>query len=73
MTEPSTPSNLTDPDEAVRNRVLERAKAINGELLARLQTVADGLDAGVHLAALGGLDGIEREVERLRGFLLLLR
>lgn len=62
-----------DPDEAVRNRVLERVKAINDALLARLHTVADDLNAGVHLAALGGLDGIEREVEQMRSFLLLLR
>lgn len=73
MTGSSTQPNLTDPDEAVRNRVLERVKAINGKLLARLETVADDLDAGGHLAALGGLDGIEREVERMRSFLLLLR
>jgi len=73
MTERTTGPNLTDPDEAVRNRIFERAKAINGKLLARLQTVADDLDAGGHLAALGGLDGIEREVERMRSFLLLLR
>ncbi len=73
MTESSTQPNLTDPDEAVRNRILERAQAINTKLLARLQTVADDLDAGGHLAALGGLDGIEREVEQMRSFLLLLR
>jgi len=73
MPEPTTQPHPPDPDEAVRGRVLERAKAINGMLLARLQTVADDLDAGGHLAALGGLDGIEREVERMRSFLLLLR
>jgi hypothetical protein len=73
MTGSSTQPNLTDPDEAVRNRILERARAINTKLLARLQTVADDLDAGGHLAALGGLDGIEREVAQMRSFLLLLR
>lgn len=73
MTGPSTEPHPTDPDEAVRSRVLERAKAINTKLLARLETVADDLDAGGHLAALGGLDGIEREVAQMRSFLLLLR
>jgi hypothetical protein len=62
-----------DPDAVLRDRVLERAKTINTKLLTRLQTVADDLDAGGHLAALGGLDGIEREVERKHSFLLLLR
>ena len=37
--------------------------AINAKLLARLATVADDLDAGGHLAALGGLDGLEREID----------
>lgn len=69
----STPPHPPDPDTALRERVLERAKAINTTLLARLQTVADDLDAGSHLAALGGLDGVEREVTQMRSFLLLLR
>jgi hypothetical protein len=69
----STPPHPPDPDAALRERVLERAKATNEALLARLQTVADDLDAGGHLAALGGLDGIEREVAQMRSFLLLLR
>ena len=52
--------------------MLARASAINGKLLARLATVSDDLDAGGHLAALGGLDGIEREIDTMRSFLLLL-
>ena len=73
MSSSTTQPHPPDPDAAVRDRVLERAKAISGKLLARLETVADDLDAGGHLAALGGLDGIEREVERMRSFPLLLR
>lgn len=69
----STAPHPSDPDAALRERVLERAKAINSALLARLETVADDLDAGGHLAALGGLDGIEREIAQMRSFLLLLR
>ena len=33
---------------------------------------SDDLDAGGHRAALGGLDGIEREIQTMRSFLLLL-
>ncbi|MGC9224924.1 MAG: hypothetical protein ACP5E2_13435 [Terracidiphilus sp.] len=61
-----------DLDEAIRQRVLERVKGINTKLLARLGTVAEDLDAGGHRAALGGLDGIERQVETMRSLLLLL-
>jgi hypothetical protein len=73
MTEPNRKPQLHDLDEALRRLVLARASAINGKLLARLATVSDDLDAGGHLAALGGLDGIEREIETMRSFLLLLR
>jgi hypothetical protein len=47
--------------------------AINGSVLARLATVSDDLEAGHHLAALGALDGLERQIETIRNFLLLLR
>ena len=69
-TKPNPPSR--DCDQALRRHILARAKAINGKLLARLATVADDLDAGHDLAALGGLDGIEREIQTMRSFLLLL-
>jgi hypothetical protein len=72
MSKPTAQPKSPDPDEAIKNRILDRAKVINGKLLARLKTVADDLDAGGHLAALGRLDGIEREIERMRSFLLLL-
>jgi hypothetical protein len=59
-------------DDAVRARIIARATAINGVLLSRLATVSDDLDAGLDRAALGGLDGIEREITTMRSFLLLL-
>ena len=59
-------------DKALRERILGHASAINGSLLARLATVSDDLDQGHHLAAIGRLDGLEREIERMRSFLLLL-
>jgi hypothetical protein len=61
-----------DLDEAIRKRVIERAMAINTKLLARLATVADDLDTGGHRAAIGGLDGLERDIGTMRSFLLLL-
>ena len=72
MTETNTEPQPHDLDEAIRLRILERAKAINTKLLARLRTAADDLDAGGHRAALGGLDGIERQIDTMRSLLLLL-
>jgi hypothetical protein len=63
------PSEL---DEALRKLILKRAMAVNTTLLARLATVADDLDAGGHRAALGGIDGIERQIDTMRSLLLLL-
>lgn len=73
MTEPNRNPQPPELDDALRRLVLARASAINGRVLARLATVSDDLDAGGHLAALGGLDGLEREIDRMRSFLLLLR
>jgi hypothetical protein len=72
MTETNTVPRPRNPDETIRKLVIGRAMAINTKLLARLATLADDLDAGCHRAALGGLDGIEREIGTLRSFLLLL-
>jgi hypothetical protein len=69
MAEPKT----NDPDQAVRERILERVKEINQKLLVRLGTAADDLDNNRHFAALGGIDGIEREIGEMRSFLFLLR
>jgi hypothetical protein len=60
-------------DEAIRLRILERATEINTKLLARLTTAAGDLEVGGHLAALGGLDGIEKQIDTMRSLLLLLR
>jgi hypothetical protein len=73
MTPPDPQTPPRDLNAAVRRLILARAAEINGKLLARLATVADDLDQGNHLAALGALDGIEREIEQMRSFLLLLR
>ena len=72
MKETNTQPQPPNLDEAIRRRVIERAMDINTKLLARLATVADDLDVGGHRAALGGLDGLEREITTMRSLLLLL-
>ena len=73
MTKSDPQTQPRDLDAAVKRLILARAAGINGNLLARLATVADDLDQGSHLAAICGLDGMEREINRMRSFLLLLR
>ena len=72
MTKTNTEAQPHDLDEAIRLHILERAKAINSELLTRLRIAAEDLEAGRHRAALGGLDGLERQIETMRSLLLLL-
>ena len=72
MTATNTEPQPRELDEALRKLVLKRAMEINTKLLARLATVADDLDVGGHRAALGGIDGIERQIDTMRSFLLLL-
>ena len=61
-----------DPDLLLRQHIISRAKLVSGTLLERLVTATNDLGAGNGLAALGGIDGIERDVQTLRSFLLLL-
>ena len=72
MKETNTQPQPPNLDEAIRRRVIERAMDINTKLLARLATVADDLDVGGHRAALGGLDGLDRQIDTMRSLLLLL-
>ena len=70
MTQTGTPP--LDPDEAIRERILSRAKAVNAQILERLRIAADDLEAGEHRAALRALDGIEAQIGIIRSVLLLL-
>jgi hypothetical protein len=73
MTQSKRPQpNPLDINQAIRDRILGRVKGINWDLLTRLQTAADDLNQGHHLAALGALDGIEREIATIRSYLSLL-
>jgi len=72
MTKTNDPQHTLDPEEAIRQRILEQVKAINSELLTRLSVAASDLEDGRHLAALGGLDGMESQIENVRCLLRLL-
>ena len=60
-------------DRAVRALIIRRAREINGKILTCLSIVSDDLDENNYLGAIGGLDGLENEIVRMRHFLLLLR
>ena len=61
-----------EADDALRVLILRRAKEINGKILTSLAIVSDELDDQNYLGALGGLDGLEREIATMRSILLLL-
>lgn len=62
-----------EADDALRALILRRAREINGKILTSLAIVSDELDDNNHRAAIGGLDGLEREIQTMRSILLLLR
>ncbi len=70
MTEPNTQPH--EIDEAIRLRILDRVREINTKLLARLSTGVEDLNVGRHRAALGALDGIEKQIHIMRTLLQLL-
>jgi hypothetical protein len=72
MTKTNDQRRTLDPNEAIRQNILDRVKAINAELLTRLSVAASDLEDGHHLAALGGLDGMELQIEDFRCLLRLL-
>ncbi len=74
MTDTKTPPNPPDwnSDAALRARILDRAKTITTDIIDRLTVAVADLTDGKHFAALGALDGIERELTTVRSILLLL-
>ena len=72
MMKPIAFPQADDLDKMIRKRILDRAKTLNGEVLQRIETAANDLDAGEYRAALGGLDGIEQQLTTIRSILLLL-
>ena len=67
QTNPQSP----EIDEAIHLRIVQRATEINTKLLARLTTAAEDLKLGRCRAALGGLDGMEKQVHIMRSLLHL--
>jgi hypothetical protein len=61
--------NNDDLDQAIRERIFDRVKERNRKLIVRLEAVAIDLNHNRHLAALGGLDRFEREIDEIRAFL----
>lgn len=61
-----------DPDAALRERILEQATRRTTDIIDRLTVAVTDLGDGRHFAALGALDGIERDVNTVRSILLLL-
>jgi len=74
MTDTKTKLNPPEwnSDAALRERILDRAKTLTTEIIDRLTTAVADLTDGRHLAALGALDGIERELTTVCSILLLL-
>jgi hypothetical protein len=67
-----TVPDLNQLDQAIRERILARAKERNRKLIVRLQAVEIDLNHDRHLAALGGLDRFEREIDDIRSFLRIV-
>lgn len=74
MTDPKHNPNPPDrdPDAAIRERILERAKTLTSEIIDRLTVAVNDLSEGRHLAALGALANIEQDLTTIRSILLLL-
>jgi hypothetical protein len=72
MTEPIVFPHNDELDKRIQQRILNRVKALNEEVLDRLEIAAVDLAEGRHRAALGALDGIERQITTMRTILLLL-
>jgi hypothetical protein len=72
MTKPNVFPESDDPDKIIRKRILERAETLNADLMQQIAIAASDLTAGEYRAALGGLEGIERQLTTIRSILLLL-
>ena len=72
MSNTRTPPNSHDADAAIRARIIERAKSLAVELIARFQIAAEDLANGNHHGALGALAGLENDLATIRCILLLL-
>lgn len=72
MGHPNSKDQPPDREAALRAYILDLAREMSRHLVMRLQVIHDDLKDNNHRAALGGLDGIERDINILRSFLLLV-
>jgi hypothetical protein len=72
MTKAKDASCRVDPDDAIRDRIIARAKKYNAEILKRFSIAADDLENNNHRAALGALDGIDTTLLEFRALLRLM-
>jgi hypothetical protein len=73
MTGPKLQPQPPEANDALKGLILRRAREINGKILTSLAIVSDELDDNNYRAAIGGLDGLESEIQSMRSLLLLLR
>jgi hypothetical protein len=72
MTNRKAKQQTTNPDDFIRERIIERAKEYNAEILKRFSIAAEDLERGNHRAALGALDGIDSTLQEYRTLLRLI-
>ena len=72
MTEVRSNANPAGLDSAIRERILERAKKYNAEILKRFSIATEDLANGKHRAALGAVDGIDSILHEFRTLLRLM-
>jgi hypothetical protein len=71
-----TPASQLPPDspeEALRARLFEKARAYNNRLVERTNHVAGHLASREALGVIGSLDGAEKDIESLRMLMSLIR
>jgi hypothetical protein len=71
-----TPASQIPPDspeEALRVRLFEKARAYNNRLVERTNHVTGHLDKHEALGVIGSLDGAEKDIESLRMLMSLIR
>jgi hypothetical protein len=72
MNDPQSRQQENAPDDVLRDRIIERAKKYNAEILKRFTIAAEDLDNNNHRAALGALDGIDSSLHEFRTLLRLM-
>jgi len=72
MTKAKDTTRPSGPADAHRDRIIQRAKKYNADLLERFRIASTDLENNNHLAALGALDGIDSKLQEFRMLLRLI-